>query len=116
MSRDASPTGVPVVSRQCVLRFSAGTQSAPWAKLSGAYLNTRAGTPEYSDATEIACAYAEAAPERVVWGSDWPHRVEKQLPDDAVLLDLLLEWAPDERTRQRILFDNPQALYGFDAT
>jgi predicted TIM-barrel fold metal-dependent hydrolase len=114
MRRDASPTGVPVVPRQCVLRFSAGTESPPWVKLPGACLNTDAGAPGYSD--EIGRACAEAAPERVVWGSHWPHRGEKQLPDDAVLLDLLLEWAPDERARQRILVDNPQALYRFDPT
>jgi len=84
-----------------------------WVKLSGAYLNTRVGPPKYSDATEVARAYAKAAPERVVWGSDWPHRGEKEMPDDAALLDLLLEWAPSDRARQLILVDNPQALYQF---
>lgn len=84
-----------------------------WIKLSGAYLNTRAGAPGYPDATEVARAYAKAAPERVVWGSDWPHRGEKEMPDDANLFDLLLEWAPDVRTRRLILVDNPQALYRF---
>jgi D-galactarolactone isomerase len=48
-----------------------------------------------------------------VWGSDWPHPSASPKPDDAVLLDLLLEWAPDELTRHRILLENPQALYGF---
>jgi D-galactarolactone isomerase len=84
-----------------------------WVKLSGAYLNTRVGPPSYSDATEMARAYAKAAPERVVWGSDWPHRGEKEMPDDAALFDLLLEWAPSDRARQLILVDNPQALYRF---
>ena len=54
-----------------------------------------------------------AAPERMVWGSDWPHPTESDKPDDAVLFDLLTDWAPDEATRQRILVDNPAALYGF---
>ena len=48
----------------------------------------------------MAQAYATAAPERMVWGSDWPHRGEKQMPDDAVLFDLLATWAPDEATRR----------------
>ena len=50
----------------------------------------------------------------MVWASDWPHPTEKNhKPDDAVLLDLLADWAPDAQTRQRILVANPQALYGF---
>jgi predicted TIM-barrel fold metal-dependent hydrolase len=85
-----------------------------WVKLSGAYLNTASGPPDYTDATKVAQAYARAAPERVVWGSDWPHRGEKHVPDDAVLIDLLTTWAPDEATRKRILVDNPAALYGFE--
>ena len=50
----------------------------------------------------------------MVWGSDWPHPTEKpdHKPDDAVLFDLLAEWAPDEGLRRRILVDNPAALYG----
>jgi D-galactarolactone isomerase len=87
-----------------------------WVKISGAYLNTKIGPPTYADATKVAQAFVQAAPERMVWGSDWPHpnasRTTK--PDDAVLFDLLTEWAPDEQVRHRILVDNPQALYGFE--
>ena len=55
-----------------------------------------------------------AAPERMVWGSDWPHPTEAATkPDDAVLFDLLADWAPDEATRHRILVENPATLYGF---
>lgn len=86
-----------------------------WVKLSGAYLDTRSGAPRYADATAVARAYVAAAPERVVWGSDWPHPTESEKPDDAVLFDLLSEWAPDAATRRRILVDNPAALYGFPA-
>jgi D-galactarolactone isomerase len=82
-----------------------------WMKLSGAYFFGSA--PAYAEATKVAQAYIADAPERVVWGSDWPHPTEKEKPDDAVLFDLLGEWAPDERTRQRILVDNPANLYGF---
>ena len=88
-------------------------QGKAWLKLSGAYLNTLVGPPAYPDATAVAQAYVIAAPERLVWGSDWPHPTPVMPPDDAILFDLLLEWAPDERVRNRILVDNPQTLYGF---
>jgi predicted TIM-barrel fold metal-dependent hydrolase len=84
-----------------------------WVKLSGAYQDTRIGPPSYADATALAQAYVRAAPERMVWGSDWPHPTETDKPDDALLLDLLLAWAPDAAVRRRILVDNPQALYDF---
>jgi predicted TIM-barrel fold metal-dependent hydrolase len=84
-----------------------------WVKLSGAYQDTKVGPPTYADATALAQAYAAAAPERMVWGSDWPHPTEKDKPDDALLFDLLSQWAPDAAVRQRILVDNPQALYDF---
>jgi predicted TIM-barrel fold metal-dependent hydrolase len=88
-----------------------------WVKLSGAYSNTRVGPP-YQDATQIARAFVTAAPERLVWGSDWPHPSESpdRKPDDALLFDLLSEWAADERTRHRILVENPVTLYGFAAS
>ncbi len=84
-----------------------------WVKLSGAYLDTMIGSPTYADATAVAHAFAAAAPERMVWGSDWPHPTEKDKPDDAVLLDLLADWVPDAATRHRVLVTNPQTLYGF---
>ena len=84
-----------------------------WVKLAGAYLNTKAGPPAYPDATRTAQAFVKLAPERLVWGSDWPHVTEKQKPDDAVLLDLLSDWAGSEAVRDKILVDNPAKLYGF---
>jgi predicted TIM-barrel fold metal-dependent hydrolase len=86
-----------------------------WLKLSGAYADTKVGPPSYADSTAVAKAYVKAAPDRLVWGSDWPHPTEqsKTLPDDALLFDLLAEWAPDEKVRNRILVDNPARLYGF---
>jgi len=82
-----------------------------WMKLSGAYMF--GAPPAYAEALPIARAAIAAAPERVVWGSDWPHPTEAEKPDDAALLDLLLDWAPDDAARHRILVDNPTALYGF---
>jgi D-galactarolactone isomerase len=84
-----------------------------WVKLSGAYLDTKAGPPAYADATAVARAFVAAAPERMVWGSDWPHPTETQKPDDAVLFDLLAAWVPDAATRHRVLVSNPETLYGF---
>jgi len=90
-------------------------QGRTWIKLSGAYSNSKAGPPDYPEATRTAQDFVKAAPERLVWGSDWPHPSEqdKTLPDDALLFDLLAVWAPDEALRKRILVDNPENLYGF---
>jgi predicted TIM-barrel fold metal-dependent hydrolase len=84
-----------------------------WVKLSGAYQDTKVGPPTYADTIPIVQGYVKAAPERLVWGSDWPHPTEKDKPDDAILLDLLASWVPDEATRNRILVDNAAKLYGF---
>jgi D-galactarolactone isomerase len=84
-----------------------------WVKISGAYLNTKVGPPTYSDATTIAKAYIETAPERLVWGTNWPHPNQKEQPNDALLFDLLGEWVPSEIVRNRILVKNPETLYGF---
>jgi predicted TIM-barrel fold metal-dependent hydrolase len=84
-----------------------------WVKISGAYMDTKVGPPIYADSTKLAQAYVKAAPERMVWGSDWPHPTEKDKPNDAVLFDLLAAWAPEETVRNRILVDKPATLYGF---
>jgi predicted TIM-barrel fold metal-dependent hydrolase len=88
-----------------------------WVKLSGAYLNSKIGPP-YPEATAIAQDFVKAAPERLVWGSDWPHPTSPgpTKPNDALLFDLLAEWAPDEAVRHRILVENPESLYGFPRT
>ena len=89
-------------------------KGSAWVKLSGPYLETQTGAPRYADVKAVARALAKHAPERCVWGSDWPHPTEPHTkPDDAVLFDLLQEWAADEGTRHRILVDNPAKLYGF---
>jgi D-galactarolactone isomerase len=85
-----------------------------WVKLSVTYDNTKDGPPGYEDVTNVALAYMKAAPERLVWGSNWPHPNETIKPDDAVLFDLLGKWAPEETTRNRILVENPATLYGFE--
>lgn len=92
-------------------------QEKAWVKLSGAYLNTAQGPPDYADAARIAQGFVAEAPDRLVWGSDWPHTTElANPPDDARLFDLLSVWAGDEATRLRILVDNPERLYGFSGS
>ena len=83
-----------------------------WVKLSGIYrLSERA--PDYADADSLACALLEASEERMLWGSDWPHVALEQAPDTCSLLERLPRWIPSERLRERILVDNPAALYDF---
>jgi D-galactarolactone isomerase len=87
-----------------------------WVKLSGAYMMSKSGPPLYADIGVLAKALVKRAPERLVWASNWPHPLSRggPMPDDAALLDLLLDWAPDEKTRNRILAANPAELYGFE--
>jgi D-galactarolactone isomerase len=86
-----------------------------YVKLSAPYETSKAGKPGYGDVGALAKALVKAAPERMLWASNWPHPSAQgeQYPDDAGLLDLLLEWAPDEADRRKILVDNPARLYGF---
>ncbi len=84
-----------------------------WVKLSGAYISSVDGTPDYADAGRVAAAFAKAAPERVLWGSDWPHPTKADKPDDAALLDLVGQWVPDTAARQKLFVDNPTRLFGF---
>lgn len=84
-----------------------------WVKLSHAYHISSAGLP-YADTTVFARQLVEAAPECVVWGSDWPHpMVQGVMPNDGDLLELVGEWVPDPRQRKAVLCDNPAKLYGF---
>jgi predicted TIM-barrel fold metal-dependent hydrolase len=85
-----------------------------WVKLTGPYrISARSKFP-YDDVASMAQAVIAAAPDRIVWGSDWPHvMVASGMPNDGDLLDALMEWAPDPVLRNRILVDNPARLYGF---
>ncbi len=84
-----------------------------WVKVSGAERLTAGGTPPYDDVMPFAQAVIAEAPDRVLWGTDWPHPNVRHMPDDGDLLDLLTRFAPDEATRTRILVDNPTRLYDF---
>jgi predicted TIM-barrel fold metal-dependent hydrolase len=84
-----------------------------WVKLSGAYRISEAW-PDYEDAAIYHRALVAANPERLLWGTDWPHpRVLGRMPDTGRLLDAFNRWTPDADTRRRILVENPARLYGF---
>jgi len=85
-----------------------------WVKLTEPYEDSKAGPPDYADSGAVARAYARAAPERMLWGTDWPHPTQRSAkPDDATLLDLLSSWAPNPADQRRILVSNPAELFGF---
>jgi predicted TIM-barrel fold metal-dependent hydrolase len=84
-----------------------------WVKFSGAYrISGRAG--QYDAVLPFARKLAERFPDRIVWGSDWPHVGQMEvMPATTPLLNLLQTWVPDAQQRRRILVDNPNVLYGF---
>jgi len=85
-----------------------------WVKLSGAYMRSTVHGPGYADTLPLGRALVQAAPERLVWGSDWPHTTEPPgTVNDADLVDLLQAWAGSDAVMDRILVDNPARLYGF---
>ena len=87
-----------------------------WVKISGAERISSAGPP-FTDAIPFARALVEVAPERIVWGTDWPHpNIARYMPNDGDLVDLLPEMVPDAGDRHLILVDNPQRLFGFPPT
>src|SRR4051812_34562987 len=98
-----------------------------YVKISGAY-RTSTQAPDFPDAAPLARALIAANPERIVWGTDWPHPNSDPMPqygamnvrpftqlDDARLLNQLAVWAPDAAIRKKILVDNPARLYGFQS-
>ena len=71
----------------------------------------------YEDIVAMTRAVIERAPDRAVWGSDWPHSYVFEpngVPNDGDLIDLLLDFAPDATVRHKILVDNPKHLFDFD--
>lgn len=84
-----------------------------WVKVCGPERVSSMGPP-FSDAVPFARKLIEAAPERILWGTDWPHpNVGKHMPNDGDLMDLFAEMAPTPELQNKILVDNPARLYGF---
>ena len=87
-----------------------------WIKLTGPYRITGSADVPYDDVDAAAHALVAAAPQRLVWGTDWPHVMKKKpMANDGDMADLLERWIPDAKTRARVLVDNPAELYGFAA-
>jgi D-galactarolactone isomerase len=82
-----------------------------WVKCSAPYESSKTGGPAFADVTPLAQAIIRHAPERMLWASNWPHPGRDPGFNDAAMLDLLLSWAPDDKTRKLMLVDNPTKLY-----
>ncbi|ETI59180.1 amidohydrolase family protein [Marinomonas profundimaris] len=82
-------------------------------KIAACYESSVTGGPDYQDIAELSKRIIAHAPERVIWGSNWPHvsGAPEDAPNDVQLLDTVMSWMPDETTRQSIFVDNPNRLY-----
>ena len=111
MGRPDTRGGTDAPGFQALLRYLQSGRG--WSKLSAPYRTSRE-TPPYADITKFAHALVAAAPDRLVWGTDWPHvMMEGAMPNTGLFAELLATWVPDEALRKRILVDNPARLYGF---
>jgi len=96
-----------------LLRILRGEEHA-WINLYSFYQLSKQGPPDYADMVPVVRAIIETRPDRVIWGSNWPHAgIPVAMPNDGDLLDFLLASAPHEKSRKSILADNPAKLYGW---
>ena len=85
-----------------------------WVKLTAPYRITGLTQVPYADVTPFARALVASRPDRIVWGTDWPHPIcPVPMPNDGDLADHLADWIPDDATRRRVLVENPAVLFGF---
>lgn len=85
-----------------------------WFKFAACYESSRTGAPLYEDIAAVARVVAAHAPERILWGTNWPHnnmKTTEDYPDDAALLDRVMSWFPDDRGRELALVRNPEELF-----
>ena len=94
-----------------LLDLMRGGERRCWVKLTGIYRISAA--PGYADAAPMVQAVVQAAPDRVIWGSDYPHLSFADRVGSVELFALFAAWVPDQRLRERILVENPARLYGF---
>jgi D-galactarolactone isomerase len=105
------PVSVEHEAFRCLQRL---VDRGAYVKLSAPYETSKAGPPLYDDVGALAKTLVRQAPERMLWATNWPHPGQADpKPDEAMLLSTLLDWAPGEADRRRILVDNPARLYGF---
>jgi predicted TIM-barrel fold metal-dependent hydrolase len=103
--------GVRQPGFQQLLELLRRSERRCWVKLTGVYRMSVA--QGFADVAPMARALIEAAPDRVIWGSDYPHLSFAEKVGSVELWNLLGKWAPDEASRRKILVDNPQRLFGF---
>ena len=113
MTRLPQPLGLKHPAVKIVEHLLA--QGRTWIKLSGAYLDSQVGEAgDFLDIDAVARHWIATAPNRLVWGSDWPHPTETIKPNDANMLDMLARWTTEHSVIEQILVNNPSELYGFD--
>jgi 2-pyrone-4,6-dicarboxylate lactonase len=103
--------GVNQAGFQQLLTMLRSGSARCWVKLTGVYRMSTA--PEFSDAAPFARALIETAPDRIIWGSDYPHLSFADKVGSVELFNLLAQWAPEESLRRKILVENPRRLFGF---
>jgi predicted TIM-barrel fold metal-dependent hydrolase len=113
MGRVRAANGIEQAPFRYLVDLMASNQRA-WVKISGAERLTASDGPPYDDVAPFGWALVAAAPDRVLWGTDWPHPNVRHMPDDGDLVDALADLVPDQALRDRILVDNPTTLYDFD--
>lgn len=114
LGRVRGAEGVAAPGFQALLRILRQRDDC-WVKLSSFYRLSDSGAPACADMAPVARALIAARPDRVVWGSNWPHPIwDGAMPNDGDLLELVADWCGDAATFRRVLVDNPAALYGFD--
>jgi len=112
MGRPDTQRGIDAPGFQALIRLLQSGRG--WSKLSAPYRTSTQPFP-HADITPFARALINAAPDQLVWGSDWPHvMLDSAMPNDGDLADQLAVWAPIAATRAKILVANPQRLYGFE--
>ena len=110
MGRVPSAAGVDQLPLRALIEL-AGQENC-WIKVCG---SERISMPPYAAAVPIARALLQAAPDRVLWGTDFPHPNATHETDEADLVDLVPQFAPQVLAQKRLLVDNPARLYGFSA-
>jgi D-galactarolactone isomerase len=107
------PVGVDHPGMKVILRLLDNGRT--YLKLAAPYETSKKGPPNYDDVGAMAKTFVKAAPDRMMWASNWPQPNPPGgiKPDNAVMLDMLLDWVPDEATRRKVLVDNPARVYGF---
>jgi predicted TIM-barrel fold metal-dependent hydrolase len=111
MARVPASDGLDQAPFQALLELMRDERA--WVKISGAERLTADGRPPYDDVVPFARALVAAAPDRVLWGTDWPHPNVRHMPDDGDLVDLLADFIPDEAVRTQVVVANPERLYDF---